>query len=775
MTFQIRYRTLVLGCDFPTLHTYWRLNVQAPDRDIQGFVFCSNEKPPISNFKGFTKTPIKVFPLDKLEKAIYKKRIQKCLFQAQNIPMVFAQTIINRIIATGHCTLEFLPPTDIALRSSKPTILVSSLAPAVGKTQVCRYFCSVLSQKSRRVAIIFPISEILPQKDRSQAFSVDDGLHYEFKQNDSVPQNLFSEDDKWQIQQYIKCGAFRVFATTDIRRAIICAEQHADIIIVDSRNCENSFIKTDYRFCVVSNKTVMNVREMSLWPGLVNFMLSKNIILVSTTERKIPEDQLKYIKKIACDRELFYVQSQFVLDGTSGFELFNRPTLVIEHADSQGMAMTIANSMAADVVNVSPLLAEGLSNSGNAIVVQTERAMSPTRELVEKTDYEMAKVTQAINTSNADFVVLSLQRDLEGIVPGKHVIYTTPEISDTNQILYNWLAKFYTLNVKPPLQEHFAAQVDIIMAMAQASDRELFVSNNDSQNREAFCRIFLSSHIPPGFRVTTGEIIDAASNITGQLDVVVVNDSCPRLTIDSTNSIIAPILADTVLSVIEVKTSLTSDQLKKALSQLRPVKALMPTHSTLTTPDGHVIEDPLEGKIITGVFSFNPGSDIEDKVPEIVALYPGVADFIVLPDAFGYFSVETLKVCGMSVKESEIVNGYVKYTSRGMGLAIIFGILNSLAATRRFSGSNCIRYLSGYWGGQSEAAAKNASDVEKALHSIDKIVTQVASKDQRRVFFQRKGELITAISEINKGIQSGSPKRPPQYVPTAPTHKPKKH
>ena len=86
-----------------------------------------------------------------------------------------------------------------------------------------------------------------------------------------------------------------------------------------------------------------------------------------------------------------------------------------------------------------------------------------------------------------------------------------------------------------------------------------------------------------------------------------------------------------------------------------------------------------------------PGADILAKTPEIV-------DFIVLPDTFGYFAVNTLDVCGVQAA-GEISNGYIGYTARGLSLAILFVILNSLAATRRFSGSNCIRYLSGDWGG----------------------------------------------------------------------------
>lgn len=747
-----RTRILIIGRDYPMFHVYWRPDIQSPEREICGFVYVSDEEPPIHSFKGTGKTPIRVFPLIDLEKEITRLRIQKCLIQAQNVAMPKLTSVIHRILAVGRCEIEFIPPAKIALRSFKPIVVVSSLAPALGKTQVTRYMASILSQKEKKVAVIMPISMI---ETSVPTFDVEDGPHFEFKNGMDVPNDTFSDDDRWQIQQYLKAGADCVFATSDIRKAIISSEQKAHIILVDARNCETPPVLTNMKFCVVTRKTVSEVRECSMWPGLVNLMTSTNIVVVSHKGESLERSEKDEFEKMLGHGRIppvrfFHVMTSYVLDNSSGMEIFNRPVLTVDHADTAGSASEAARMFGPSQVIKSSVLAK------------VPRMQSPNRFLQEEAKEEMKQIADVINRSDADVVVVALQRDLTGIVPGKQVLYTTPEITDHDYSIYYWLSQFFKQNGKPPLQEHFAAQVDIIMAMASASDSELYVMNNDSANREAFCRLFLSSHIPPGFRVTTGEIIDSASNITGQLDVVVVNDSCPRMTVDATGSVIAPILADTVLSVIEVKTSLTSDQLKKALSQLRPVKALMPTHQTLLSPDGHVVEDPLGGKIITGIFSFNPGADIEQKVTDILALYPGVADFIVLPDSFGYFAAETLKVCGISVQQSEVVNGYVKYGARGMGLAILFGILNSLAATRRFSGSNLIRYLSGSWGGVSEEAARSTQAAARSLQSIDKIVAQEGSHEQRRQFYRRKKEFFELISEVQNDLKTNSQPRSPR-------------
>jgi hypothetical protein len=115
-----------------------------------------------------------------------------------------------------------------------------------------------------------------------------------------------------------------------------------------------------------------------------------------------------------------------------------------------------------------------------------------------------------------------------------------------------------------------------LKAFAYASEQELVVSGNDSHNREAVCRLFRARHLSPGFRVITREIIDRTGNATGQLETILVNDDVPLMTLGMTGSILVPILTDTVLCVVKVKTSLTIESLRKALSQMHPAKELMP-------------------------------------------------------------------------------------------------------------------------------------------------------------------------------------------------------
>lgn len=717
---------------------YWRTYAQSIDFEICGFVSQYNNPPQIKYFKGPFKNPYRVYPLCDLEKAIQKHHVKKCLMHVQDIGMQAVQGIINRILANGNCEIEFLPQSTAPIKCFKPVIAVSALAGGLGKTQVCRYFTNILVNKiKRKVAVVFPITE-LGYTSLNTEFAVEDGLHYVYEPGNEVQKGIFSDADYWQIKLYLENGA-SVYVSTDIRRTMILAEQDADVIIYDSRSCETPPIISKYSFCIASANSLENVRKYSLWPGLVNLNIANNVIIVSKLKNQLSKELERYYALMVNTNlhNVYFAKSSYILEDSSGYDVFNKKVLTVDHEENEGSAKQLAYELG------------GLSS--NSIVASFPRCASPTSSLYEldQSENEMDKIANEINQSDADIVIVSLEKDLKGINIEKQILYASPEIEDLDYNLFKYLQENFSLYQTAPLMAHFTAQVEILSAFANASDTELYVGNNNSRNREAFVRLFLKSHLPPGFRVTTGEIIDSLSNKTGELDVVVVNDSSPSLTIDTTESIIAPILADNVLTVIEVKTSLTTDQLKKALSQMRPVKALMTTHSTLLDAGGQVIRDPLGGKILTGIFSFNYTQDIEKKVPEIVEMFPGVVDFIVLPEAFGYFSVDVLKICGISVSKNDEKQGYKMFTSRGICLGILFGILNSFASIRRFSGAYCIRYLNGKWGDQIEQRNRVVSTIKNNLNSLNQIVSQrdLRKQDKNR-YYQSYGKLVKGIEKV---------------------------
>lgn len=753
-------RTLIIGCDFSVLHTYWRSMNLSDSYEVVGFVYCFSEAPPIDYFKiNDLSKPIPVFPLSDLEDIIKKERIMRCLFQVSEISMTVVQSIINRTLSTGFCKVEFLPPKKIPIKSFKPLFVLGSLSAGLGKTQLTKYFCNELTNAGRLVAIIMPIT-IIEFDEKKEVMYLKDGPHYQFLKDDPIPDDLFC---KIQVQEYRKNGAYCIYVTSDVRRAVICAEQRADIILYDSFGCECPFVLETSKFCTISNQTINDIRRYSSWPGIVNLFSSSQIVLMSNSDENISNNDIMYLQKAfpqqPFTRNIFLAKSITEIPNDKSLMFPNQSVLVVEHEEPERVSSSLIHSIESNS-NLNSLYESGELDIKNIPISAIPRSSSPINHKREQE--EMNKIAKVINDSKAEVVVVSLQRDIDSLVQGKVVLHTSCEIIDVDLALKKWLSFYFPENLPPPLQQHFQAQADILMSIARASDIEIYVSNNDSANREAFCRLFLSSHLPPGFRVTTGEIIDSYNNNTGQLDVVIVNDECPRLTFDGSGSVIAPILADYVLGVVEVKTTLGTESLKKALSQIRHVKALMPSHETLDTPDGQIIVDPLCGKIVTGIFAFSATDGIKNNLQDIVESFPNVADFIVLPNSFSYFSVNILRVCGFNIQPRDVVGGYVCYSAYGSGLAMLYGVLNFLAANRRFNGSNCVRYLNGSWGGTEEAFLRLTSNIGKCIG----ILAQNVDDENKGSIYQAAGAFIENVKDIPKSSKKKNYSQP--SLPKAP-------
>jgi hypothetical protein len=265
----------------------------------------------------------------------------------------------------------------------------------------------------------------------------------------------------------------------------------------------------------------------------------------------------------------------------------------------------------------------------------------------------------------------------------------------------------------------------------------------------------------------------------------------------------------------------------------------------------------LAGKIVTGIFAFNLlGMDDED-VSRVIAQFPGVADFIILPNEFGFFSVETMRVCGFTIEaetkvledrpkrpkgrlevleerlkglegrlegpkgrletlegrpegverplegrlerwleglegrvgglegrpkapevpkepegpkapegqeQSEVKNGYVRYSSKGMGFAVMYGILNSLASMRRFSGSNCIRYLDGEL---DEMDNRVFQDAELAVKRVKRLVrqgtTEAGKPNRRRIeAYKSCDHILESLRNVQRDQRSGALRGKPE-------------
>ncbi len=139
------------------------------------------------------------------------------------------------------------------------------------------------------------------------------------------------------------------------------------------------------------------------------------------------------------------------------------------------------------------------------------------------------------------------------------------------------------------LDEYFQAREGVLLAQYQNSKLQ-HAAKNKGANREDFCRLFLDQVLPFRLRLTTGEVWDCYGCKTGELDLVVVRDDCPRLTFDGGQT---TCLVEGVHAAIEVKSNLTRDKLREALVTLKNVQNLVPLGLVQVMEMGRTIARPL--------------------------------------------------------------------------------------------------------------------------------------------------------------------------------------
>lgn len=123
------------------------------------------------------------------------------------------------------------------------------------------------------------------------------------------------------------------------------------------------------------------------------------------------------------------------------------------------------------------------------------------------------------------------------------------------------------------LQEHLRAVEDVLLAKSRIPANAGH-SLHKGTPRENFLKSFLTDHLSERVAVGQGEIIDARtqnSDPRHQNDIIIYRRNFPRITFDQA---ISAYLAESVVATIEVKSTLSKDELGKAIRAAHDIKQL---------------------------------------------------------------------------------------------------------------------------------------------------------------------------------------------------------
>ena len=109
-----------------------------------------------------------------------------------------------------------------------------------------------------------------------------------------------------------------------------------------------------------------------------------------------------------------------------------------------------------------------------------------------------------------------------------------------------------------------------------AVDRALSSSSNSQtigRNGELPLLDFLNRYLPPTFKAVSGHFITPNGNISPQIDIMVLDSRYPLLAENLDGSVLA--MLHSVIQTIEIKTNLTSTDIKKVSNDTRKITELM--------------------------------------------------------------------------------------------------------------------------------------------------------------------------------------------------------
>lgn len=143
--------------------------------------------------------------------------------------------------------------------------------------------------------------------------------------------------------------------------------------------------------------------------------------------------------------------------------------------------------------------------------------------------------------------------------------------SRNNVLLINTMTKKFTLkhgstnHIIKEQEKYLLATVD--RALASSSNSQIIGSNGELPLRN-----FLSEHLPYTFKVATGHFIAPSGKLSPQVDIMVLDARYPFLNVNLDGSVLA--MLHSVVATIEVKTNITSKDVKKVCSDSKKLHRL---------------------------------------------------------------------------------------------------------------------------------------------------------------------------------------------------------
>jgi predicted GTPase len=396
------------GRDFHDFNTFFRGN---PDYRV--VAFTATQIPNIEDrvYPAAIAGPeypegIPILAEEDLEQIVREENVDLCVFSYSDIAHDYVMHMASRCLAAG-AGFKLLGPSQMMLESKRPVIAVCAVRTGAGKSQTTRYVVEKLRAIGKKSVVVrhpMPYGDLVAQRVQR------------FETYDDLDKHDVTIEEREEYEPHIARGSV-VYAGVDYEAILRQAEQDGDVVLWDGGNNDLPFYKPNLHIVVADPHRPGH--EIRYHPGEANLRMA-DVVIINKIGSARPED-VETVRANICAANprarIFPASSPLTVDDPGALK--GKRVLAVEDGPSltHGELALGAASIAAQQHGAAELVDPRPFAVGS--IVETFRKYTTTGPVLPAMGYsdeQIDELTETINNSNADVVVVGTPIDLARII-----------------------------------------------------------------------------------------------------------------------------------------------------------------------------------------------------------------------------------------------------------------------------------------------------------------------------------------------------------------------
>jgi len=404
-------RVLILGAagrDFHNFNVYYKKN-----KDYKVVGFTATQLPNITNRaypqelagKRYPKKGIPIYPEEKMQEIIRKKKVDEVAFSYSDVPYSHVMETAAKAQAAG-ASFKLLGPKETMLKSKKRVIAVTAARTGSGKSQVTRKICRLLESYGKKVVVIrhpMPYGDL--KKQAVQRFETMEELELADA----------TIEEREEYEPHVTEGRI-VYAGVDYKKILKQAEKEAEYIVWDGGNNDFPFIKPDIMFTLIDPLRAGD--EKNYYPGETCVRMADAIII--TKENTAKKRDIKTVKKNAkeLNPKAPLINANSIVDVDDPTLIHHKKVLVVEDGPSithgelpYGTGYLAAKKYGAKIINPKKKVVGSIKKA-----YKKYKHIGPVIPAMGYGREQLAELEESINRIDCQAIITGTPVDLKNLI-----------------------------------------------------------------------------------------------------------------------------------------------------------------------------------------------------------------------------------------------------------------------------------------------------------------------------------------------------------------------